>query len=75
MNSCAPNCDINSTYIDIFQRTNEQQKRQKKDPQYEQEMKKIRRKFICIKCRKYPGDNEWSFGCWDTGSYICFDCT
>lgn len=75
MNSCAPNCDINSTYIDIFQRNNEQQKRQNKDPEYEKEMKKIREKFICTKCRKYPGDDDWSFGSWHNGPYTCYDCT
>lgn len=73
--TCAPNCDIDSTYIDMFQTSTSEKKRQKRDPEYEKVMRKIRRKFICSKCRKYPGDDEWSLGSWDNGPYTCFDCT
>tara|TARA_Y100000389_G_scaffold118982_1_gene116156 strand:+ start:4491 stop:4679 length:189 start_codon:yes stop_codon:yes gene_type:complete len=53
----------------------EKQKRQNKDTEYEKEMKKIRKKFICSKCHKYPGDDEWGFGSWHNGPYTCYDCT
>ena len=69
--SCAPNCDINSTYIDMYQRDISQHHHK----QHENDMKKIRRKFICCKCKKYPGDKLWSLGTWDNGPYTCFDCT
>lgn len=75
--SCAPNCDTDSTYIDIHQRStyDKRQKTRIRDPVHEKAMKKIRRRFICNKCNKYPGDHEWSLGTWDNGSYTCFDCT
>lgn len=72
--TCSPNCSIDSTYIDIFQSSSLEKKRQK-DTEYEREMRKIRRNFICTKCNKYPGDDEWSLGTWDKSHYICFDCT
>ena len=71
--SCAPNCSIDATFIDIYQKSI--QKNTQRSTEYENNMKKIRRKFVCSKCRKYPGDDQWSLGTWDNGPYICFDCT
>jgi hypothetical protein len=75
--SATTNCDINSTYIDIFQRNNSQIKRQNnKDTEYDNQLNIIRKKFICYKCNKYPGDEDCTFGEWDDncGRYTCFDC-
>ena len=75
--SAAPNCDIDSTYIDMHQRAiYEQQKRKtEQNEDKKKAMKFIRKNFICTKCHKYPGDDEWSFGSWHNGPYTCFDCT
>lgn len=38
-------------------------------------MSRIRRAHICVRCRKYPGDSEYSFGTrTNCGAYTCFDC-
>lgn len=76
MSSCAPNCCIDASYIDFYQRNtyNERQKTTYKDQERINAMKKIRRTHICHKCLKYPGDSEWSFGLWDRNRYTCFDC-
>lgn len=71
--SSAPNCSRDATFIDIYQKSI--QKNTQRSTEHENDMKKIRRKFVCSKCRKYPGDDQWSFGTWDNGPYICFDCT
>ncbi len=51
----------------------------KKEEERQNERKKaikwIRKNFVCHKCQKYPGDDEWSFGSWHNGPYTCFDCT
>jgi len=70
---CTPNCDINATYIDMYQRGGFE-KNSTKQLEKEKAMKQIRRKFVCHKCRKYPGDEEWSLGTWEDGPYTCFDC-
>ena len=44
------------------------------NPEWEKEMKIIRRTHICVKCRKYPGDRCYSFGLRINGSYHCFEC-
>ena len=49
-------------------------KRKPVNPEWEKEMKIIRRTHICVKCRKYPGDLNYSFGLKINGSYHCFEC-
>lgn len=73
--SCAPNCSIDATYIDIYQRSiNERQNKQNRNQEHINAMKRIRRTHICHKCLKYPGDSEWTFGLWENNTYTCFDC-
>ena len=51
--SSAPNCSRDATFIDIYQKSI--QKNTQRSTEHENDMKKIRRKFVCSKCRKYPG--------------------
>jgi len=73
--SCAPNCSIDATYIDIYQsHINKREKPKYKDQERIDAMKRIRRTHICQLCLKYPGDSEWTFGIWEKNTYTCFDC-
>ena len=67
-----PNIEYNATIIDDWHRQHANQLRQ--DKQYKEEIKKIRRTHICWKCGKYPGDDQFSLGCWENRTFTCFDC-
>ena len=83
MNDCAPSCHTDATYIDMHQRMLRREDEQTDQcdtstdrfKERERALQPIRRKFVCHKCHQYPGDEEWSLGCWDNGPYTCFDCT
>lgn len=49
-------------------------KRKPVHPDWEKEMKIIRRTHICCVCKKYPGDLQYSFGMNINGGYHCFEC-
>ena len=49
-------------------------KRKPVHPDWEKEMKIIRRTHICSVCKKYPGDRHYSFGTNINGRYHCFEC-
>tara|TARA_B100000902_G_C26863656_1_gene694223 strand:- start:319 stop:543 length:225 start_codon:yes stop_codon:yes gene_type:complete len=66
----------NDKYItvwNIYQASNKN-KSKPVNPEWEKEMKIIRRTHICVFCRKYPGDSNWMFGEKIRGSYHCFEC-
>lgn len=76
MGDCGLNCDFNAGVIDSFYRQTyqEREKQQKKDPNYQKMMARIRRTHICSICQKYPGDADYLFGTKINGNYKCFDC-
>lgn len=76
MGDCGLNCDFNAGVIDSWSRQTQKQREaeRKKDKNYQKLMAPIRRTHICCICNKYPGDDEWTFGTWEKGSYKCFDC-
>lgn len=76
MGDCGLNCDFNAGVIDSWTRQTykEREVERKKDKNYQKLMAPIRRTHICCVCRKYPGDDEWTFGTWDKHSYKCFYC-
>ena len=68
----------NDSYITLWNicEANERRngKRKPVHPDWEKEMKIIRRTHICCVCRKYPGDLNYSFGVKINGRYHCFEC-
>lgn len=77
MGDCGLNCDFNAGVIDTFYRQTyqEKEKQKKKDPNYQKMMAHIRRTHICYVCKKYPGDDDYTFGTWDSvRRYKCFNC-
>ena len=70
-------CNIdNSSYITLWEIANANNKYKKtKNPQWEKEMKQIRRTHVCHKCKKYPGDRNYTFGVRKEGRYLCFECS
>ena len=64
----------NSKYIDLYH-IQAGYGAPKKDKAWHAAMRKIRSTHICIHCRKYPGDREYTWGNRDNwGAYTCFDC-
>lgn len=65
----------NSKYIDLYHIKNGYGSPPTEDPEWKAAMAKIRRTHICVRCRKYPGDKDYTFGNKDgCGVYTCFDC-
>ncbi len=65
----------NAGYITIWQ-INEANSniRYNTNSDWNREMEKIRRTHICHLCKKYPGDQHFSFGKWNNNKYCCFNC-
>ena len=69
-------CDFNAGVIDDWHRQTYKQRQEnnKTDTVYQNAMTNVRRRHICRICRLYPGDESYTFGLWQNGSYTCFDC-
>lgn len=51
------------------------QQKKRKDPEWDAAMAKIRRTHICVRCGKYPGDNDYIFGTMNADRvYTCYEC-
>ena len=65
----------NAKYIDMWNIQVGRGEQRNKGPEWNAAMSKIRRAHICVRCHKYPGDSEFSFGTKSNcGAYTCFDC-
>lgn len=71
--SCAPNCDSNATYIDMFNRStySARESAQYRSAEHKQTVCKILKAHVCKICRAYPKGILEVVDGWRDDSWYC----